>query len=53
VAAGAQRFVVVRFLTEAGEPGAAAKALRSAVDGALARARAVAPEPAAEGRSER
>ena len=36
VEAGARRFVVVRWLTEAPEPGVAARALRAAVDRALA-----------------
>ncbi|MHB8681138.1 MAG: thiamine phosphate synthase [Acidimicrobiales bacterium] len=36
VAAGASRFVVVRYLTEAAHPAAAAAALRSAVDEAMA-----------------
>lgn len=35
-AAGATRFVVVRYLTEAEDPGANAKRLRAAIDGALA-----------------
>src|SRR5207244_13304867 len=34
-AAGARRFVVVRWLTEAADPGAAARALRDAVRRAL------------------
>jgi thiamine-phosphate pyrophosphorylase len=33
--AGARHFVVVRYLTEAGDPGAAARALRAAIDEAL------------------
>ncbi len=37
VAAGARHFVVVRWLTGAADPGAAARALRAAVDDALAR----------------
>ena len=36
VAAGASRFVVVRWLTEAPDPGAAARQLRETIDGALA-----------------
>jgi thiamine monophosphate synthase len=36
VAAGARRFVVVRWLTRASDPEAAARALRRAVDDALA-----------------
>ena len=35
VAAGATRFVVVRYLTEAGDPEAAARALRDAIDAAV------------------
>ena len=35
-AAGATRFVVVRYLTEAAEPEEAARCLRGAIDGALA-----------------
>jgi thiamine monophosphate synthase len=38
VAAGVRRFVVVRALTEAADPEAAARALRRAVDAALAAA---------------
>lgn len=38
VGAGARRFVVVRALTESSAPEAAARALRQAIDGALARA---------------
>jgi len=34
-AAGARRFVVVRWLTEAGDPNAAARALRDAIDKAV------------------
>jgi len=34
-AAGARHFVVVRYLTEAGNPEAAARALRNAIDGAM------------------
>jgi thiamine-phosphate pyrophosphorylase len=37
VAAGARRFVVVRWLTESTDPEAAARALRSAIDAAIAR----------------
>jgi thiamine-phosphate pyrophosphorylase len=33
-AAGARRFVVVRYLTESADPGAAARRLRAAIDGA-------------------
>jgi thiamine-phosphate pyrophosphorylase len=33
VGAGARRFVVVRWLTEAADPGAAARQLRAAIDG--------------------
>ena len=36
VAAGARHVVVVRWLTEASDPGAAARALRDALDGELA-----------------
>ena len=36
-AAGARRFVVVRWLTESSEPEAAARALRTAIDAALGR----------------
>ncbi|MGH9183177.1 MAG: thiamine phosphate synthase [Acidimicrobiales bacterium] len=36
--AGARRFVVVRWLTEASDPGAAARHLRRAIDDALSRA---------------
>jgi thiamine monophosphate synthase len=35
VAAGARRFVVVRYLTEAAEPESAARALSTAIDEAL------------------
>jgi thiamine-phosphate pyrophosphorylase len=38
VAAGARRFVVVRWLTESTDPEGAARALRSAIDDAIARA---------------
>lgn len=38
VAAGARHFVVVRHITEAADPGEAARALRSAIDAALDRA---------------
>jgi thiamine-phosphate pyrophosphorylase len=38
VAAGARRFVVVRFLTEATDAGANARALRAAIDRALEKA---------------
>ena len=38
VAAGARRFVVVRWVCEAAEPESAARALREAIDGALAQA---------------
>jgi thiamine-phosphate pyrophosphorylase len=34
-AAGARRFVVVRWLTEAGDPEGAARSLRNAIDGAI------------------
>jgi thiamine monophosphate synthase len=34
-AAGVRHFVVVRFLTEASDPTAAARALRAAIDAAL------------------
>jgi thiamine-phosphate pyrophosphorylase len=37
VAAGARRFVVVRWLTEAGDPERAARTLRDAIDAALQR----------------
>jgi thiamine-phosphate pyrophosphorylase len=43
VDAGVRRFVVVRALTESSEPEAAARALRQAIDGALARAAEVRP----------
>jgi thiamine monophosphate synthase len=36
VAAGARRFVVVRYLTEAPDPGKAARTLRDAIDTSLA-----------------
>ena len=36
VRSGARRFVVVRWLTEASDPAAAARAVRDAIDGALA-----------------
>jgi thiamine-phosphate pyrophosphorylase len=39
-AAGARRFVVVRWLTEASDPEAAARALRAAIDDAVAHAEA-------------
>jgi thiamine monophosphate synthase len=38
VGAGARRFVVVRWLTESTDPEGAARALRSAIDTALAAA---------------
>ena len=38
VEAGARRFVVVRWLTESSEPEGAARALRSAIDAAIAQA---------------
>ena len=37
-AAGVRHFVVVRWLTEAGDPGAAARALREAIDAAISTA---------------
>jgi thiamine-phosphate pyrophosphorylase len=36
VAAGARRFVVVRYLTNAAEPEAAARRLRDSIDAAIA-----------------
>jgi len=42
-AAGARRFVVVRYLTESGDPERSARSLRSAIDAAVGRA--YAPEP--------
>jgi thiamine-phosphate pyrophosphorylase len=38
VAAGARRFVAVRWLTESDDPGHAARSLRTAIDDAIARA---------------
>ena len=44
VAAGAQRFVVVRYLTESDNPRSSARALRDAIDAAVSDP-AAAPQP--------
>lgn len=51
VEAGARHFVVVRYLTESDDPAGAARALRRAIDEAIARADQVAPPMATPGAS--